>query len=556
MRALLKPLKRWLILGHRWLGIATGLFLAAWVLSGLVMLYVAFPALTEAERLSRLAPIAWDRVRLGPDAALAGTGLDPAPGGLSLSMRGSGSPPSGGRHGDSRVREPGQGAGCALSGDGPRLTPDLSVREREPGAASSGVQDTLPGGARAHRPCGEPIAQPGGAPVYQVTTRDGARHVVSAETGAVLGDIDAGEARAPFGPGATVRAVIRDQWTVRDRYDPLRPFHVVALGDAAGTELYVSARTGTVVLDTTRRERLWNWLGAIPHWFYPTPLRARADLWRGIVLWVSGVAVAGAVSGLVLGIWRLRLRRPYAGGVTPYRGLARWHHLFGVVGGVSLVSFAASGWLSMNPNHWFSPRMPPAEMRDAYAGPAAAPDGEPWGALRRPGIVEVRIARVGGRPVRVGADAKAARVVVAPPTRAAVLAAAGAALPEARLAGAETLTAYDAYWYPHHDTRPLPVLRLRFDDPAATWLHVDPESGALLDRLDASGRLQRWLFEAPHRLDFAILFQARPAWDLVMWLLNGLGAGIALTGVVLGWRRLRRGAQPRGGANPTRRSPA
>ena len=471
MRRWLKPLKRWLILGHRWLGIATGLFLAAWVLSGLVMLYVAFPALTDAERLSYLTPIAWERVIFGPDAALARVGLEPAPDGLSLAMRG----------------------------------PE---------------------------------------PVYQVTTRDGARHVVSAETGTVFGEIDARAALAAFGRHASVRAVTRDQWTVRDRYDPVRPFHVVALHDAAGTELYVSARTGSVVLDTTRRERLWNWLGAIPHWFYPTPLRARAELWRGVLLWVSGVAIAGALSGLVLGIWRLRLRRPYASGaVTPYRGLGRWHHLFGVVGGISLVTFVASGWLSMNPNHWFTPRMPSAAMREAYAGPAAPVTRETLSGIPLSGIVEVRIGRVDGRPVLVAADARSRRVVVAPPSPVAVMAAAGRALPGAGIAGTQTLTAYDAYWYPHHDTRPLPVLRVRFDDPAATWLHIDPESGALLDRLDASGRLQRWLFEAAHRLDFAILTQARPAWDLVMWLLNGLGAGIALTGVALGWRRLRRPAR-------------
>jgi hypothetical protein len=466
----LKDLKRWLILGHRWLGIATGVFLAAWVLSGLVMLYVAFPALTDAERLSYLTPIAWDRVTLGPDAALAQAHLDPAPDGLSLAMR-------------------------------------------------------------------------GGEPVYQVTTRDGARHAVSAESGHVLADMDAPAALALFEGSVAVRAVARDQWTVRDRYDPVRPFHVVTLGD--GTDLYVSARTGSVVLDTTRRERLWNWLGAIPHWFYPTPLRARADLWRGAVLWVSGLAVAGVLSGLVLGIWRLRLRRPYAtGAVTPYRGLTRWHHLFGVVGGVSLLSFVASGWLSMNPNHWFSGRMPPAAMREAYAGPASPVTRDDLRNIPLADIVEVRITQVDAHPVLIAADARAHRLVVAPPAPATVLAAAGHVLPEARIAGIETLSAYDAYWYPHHDTRPLPVLRIRFDDSAATWLHIDPESGALLDRLDASGRLQRWLFEAPHRLDFAILTQARPAWDLVMWLLNGLGAGIALTGVVLGWRRLRRRARP------------
>ncbi|MCY4505964.1 MAG: PepSY domain-containing protein, partial [Acidobacteria bacterium] len=53
--------RRWLLLFHRWAGIVAGLFFALWIGSGLVMLYVPFPALTEAERLSRLAPIAWDQ---------------------------------------------------------------------------------------------------------------------------------------------------------------------------------------------------------------------------------------------------------------------------------------------------------------------------------------------------------------------------------------------------------------------------------------------------------------------------------------------------------------
>ncbi|PJI54266.1 peptidase, partial [Methylobacterium radiotolerans] len=62
--------RRWLLLFHRWAGIVAGLFFALWIGSGLVMLYVPFPALTEAERLSRLAPIAWDQVTVAPEAAL------------------------------------------------------------------------------------------------------------------------------------------------------------------------------------------------------------------------------------------------------------------------------------------------------------------------------------------------------------------------------------------------------------------------------------------------------------------------------------------------------
>ena len=50
----------------------------------------------------------------------------------------------------------------------------------------------------------------------------------------------------------------RDQWTVPNGLNPYRPLHYVALDDAAGTEVYVSDRTGEIIRDTTRSERFWN----------------------------------------------------------------------------------------------------------------------------------------------------------------------------------------------------------------------------------------------------------------------------------------------------------
>lgn len=316
-RRLGKAGRRWLLLFHRWAGIAAGLFFALWIGSGLVMLYVPFPALTGAERLDRLAPIAWERVAVAPDDALRAGGLAGVPAAFALEMRGA-------------------------------------------------------------------------EPVYRIADREGRRATVSARTGERLGPLrpeDALRLAAEGIPGAHVDPVERDQWTVTARYDPLRPFLKVVLDDAAGTELYVSQVTGEVALDTTRFERGWNWAGAVAHWIYLTPLRARADLWRTVLLWLSGFAALGALSGLAIGIWRLRLRRRYAGGaVTPYRGLARWHHLFGLAGGIGLSTFILSGWISMNPNRWFSSNAAPAKIRAAYAGQPApsASTPEPCGASQRP----------------------------------------------------------------------------------------------------------------------------------------------------------------------------
>ena len=483
-KAVAKAAKRWLILGHRWLGIATGLFFALWIGSGLVMLCVPFPALTEAERLARLAPVAWDDVAVAPDAALAAAGLRP------------------------------------------------------PRAAAIGAFD---------------LEMRGDEPVYRFAPPEG-RITVSARTAMRLGPIgpDAAVRLAGGEPGRDgVEAVERDQWTVTARYDPLRPFHKVLLADAAGTALYVSRATGEIALDTTRFERGWNWAGAVVHWIYPTVLRARPALWHIVVVWLSGIAMLGAASGLALGILRLRPRRRYPGGrATPYRGVARWHHLFGLAGGVGLTTFIVSGWLSMNPNEWFSSPVPPPALLAAYAG-EGGPVGLAAAALPRfadPGTKALRFARLGGRwlVVALGPDGpRATGADGAPgPDEAAIATAAAtavaSAIPGARPRSIERLTEYDAYWYPRGDAPPLPVLRLRFDDGAATWLHVDPRDGRVLSRLDRSGRANRWLFDALHRLDLPVLTLHRPAREAAQWVLNLLAGVVALTGIVVGWRRLRR----------------
>ncbi|MEH3146650.1 MAG: PepSY domain-containing protein [Methylobacterium frigidaeris] len=474
-RRLLKRLKRWLYLGHRWLGIVTCLLFVIWFGSGLVMMYVGFPALTEAERRAGLPRLALDRVAVAPDAALAAAGQDRFPRALRLEML-----------------------------------------DREP--------------------------------VYRITAWDGSRHAVSAVSGVPLAAVAEDRALAVAGhdPRAArprpLAPVGRDQWSVTARYDPLRPFHRVALGDADDTILYVSARTGEVALDTTGRERLWNWFGAIPHWIYLTPLRAQADLWRDVVLWVSGVAIAGAASGLIVGLLRLRARP--GGPATPYRGWAAWHHLGGLAGGLTLLAFVASGWLSVNPNRWFGPRAPSQPMLERYAG-GTAPTALALADLPPApcsDLVEIRFGWLDRSPwaLQTCRDGRA-EIAPADPTGATparLERAARRLLPDAALIDAILLTEEDSHWYAHHQPRRLPVLRVAFDDPAATWFHIDPATGEVLDRLDRSGRVYRWLFHAPHSFDFAFLLKRRPAWDLVLWLLIAAGLVVSLSGTVVGWRRL------------------
>ncbi|WP_420132791.1 PepSY domain-containing protein [Rhodopseudomonas sp.] len=481
MRSAVRRLKRWLYLGHRWLGIATCVLFGIWFVSGVVMMYVAFPNFTISERRAALPDLAWSRVALSPDQAMAAAGLSRYPRELRLTM---------------------------LDGE----------------------------------------------PVYRILDWKGPRQTISAVTGHAITGITTGQALAVarHHPAAVAPRLLgtvdRDQWSVTARYDPDRPLVLVDVGDAAGTELYVSSRSGEIVLDTTQHERVWNWLGAIPHWIYLTVLRRDAPLWRQVVIWISGICMVTAVSGLWIGLLRSGLRRRYAGErVTPYRGWMAWHHIVGLVAGVVVLTWMFSGWLSMNPFGWFAGRGDRSEALQRYAGHDAPTFTVALPARERPGVVEARFVWVDGAPLLVLAHRDGSQSVVDPVSGAAValpedrlFAAAVRLLPGAVLTLQQRLDQPDLYWYTHHQQRLLPVLRVGFDDPAQSWVYVDPATGEIIGWSDRSARVRRWLFNALHSFDLPPLIAYRPAWDIVVIVLSLAGLLISASGIVIGWRRLTR----------------
>jgi hypothetical protein len=72
------------------------------------------------------------------------------------------------------------------------------------------------------------------------------------------------------------------------------------------------------------------------------------------------------------------------------------------------------------------------------------------------------------------------------------------------------------------------------------WFHIDGANGALLERSDPSRRAYRWLYRALHTLDIPALTSLPELRGPLIVILCGLGFVFSLTGVVIGWRRLRR----------------
>ena len=142
-----------------------------------------------------------------------------------------------------------------------------------------------------------------------------------------------------------------------------------ALADAAGTDIYVSQVTGEVVQRTTAASRALNWVGAVPHWLYPTLLRQNAKTWTQVVIWTSLAGTFLTLCGLYLGVlaWgRARASQLSRGRITPFRGLMAWHHLTGLAAGVLTLTWVASGLFSMNP--WGFLDSPGDGSREKLAG--------------------------------------------------------------------------------------------------------------------------------------------------------------------------------------------
>jgi uncharacterized iron-regulated membrane protein len=312
-------------------------------------------------------------------------------------------------------------------------------------------------------------------------------------------------------PVTAIDRIERDQWTVAGGFNRHRPLWKAAIDGPGGHIIYVSSQTGAVVLDTDARERFWNWLGSVPHWIYPTVIRQDNAVWRQVVMWVSGPCIVGAVTGMWIGILRTRLgRRRFRGGrTTPYHGWMEWHHWTGLIGGLFLLAWIFSGWLSVDPFRLFaSPGIGDAE-RIAYDGSAPMPAlALPLLAEKADGARRVTLYRAAGRPLlsierqdgQTGIldAASLAPARLDPP---ALIDAARLLMPNVPIVAVERLTAPDAYWYEVGARPTLPVLRVRFGDPAATWVHIDPASGRLLGDMDRRRRVYRWAFDLLHKWD-------------------------------------------------------
>jgi hypothetical protein len=468
---------RLLVVTHRWLGIVLAPLFAMWFASGIVMHFVPFPQLSESERLSGLPPLRLEGSLRAPADAVIALGMSDA----------------------QRVR-------LIQRADGP-----VYLVSGNSGSTALRASDLAPAGVTSN-------------PLALVIGADYAR-----QRGVKAAD------------SAKITLIDHDQWTVAEHYHRYRPLYRLALDDDARTQVYISAKTGEVVLDTTRWERGWNFVGSVVHWIYPPQLRSQRALWSSILWWLSLAAFVSVLAGVVLGLVRLRLdgkRR-----VSPYRGMHWWHHVLGLLTLIFVVTWIFSGWLSMDDGLLFS------RARTSNAEIAAISGAPSWDRLTDE---ELRQINPSAREVEWFAlDGKLFRREITAPT--------AQRLTEVGSAGLER------QFLPVRSVRPIalqlgsacgdptevdrtdnyaiasivenaPVYRIICGD---VWYDIDAANGALSQKTDPSRRAYRWLYQALHTLDFPALTARALLRTVLVVSLCAIGFVFSLTGLVIGWRRLR-----------------
>jgi hypothetical protein len=474
--ALTRKLLRIILILHRYLGIAVGLLMVLWCLSGFVMMYQGYPRLSEAARARGLAPLglpdadALQRVALPDGAEVRGFSIE------MLAQR-------------PVLRTVGSRGRRMLDLSSGRVLDGIDAATAEAVAAIFARGNGIAGSPREADLITEDqwtvqdASQRG--PVYRIGFADpaGTELYVAQRTGEV---VQMTTRRVRF--WSYLGAVPHWLYPVALRRNGPLWDQVVVWTSLAGVFLTL---TGAYVgISRLRRYPSGRWI-PFRGWFY----------WHHILGLVFGVlTLTWVASGLFT-------MNPWGFLDTPV-GLLERGQLAGSISGAQLKRFLST-----------APALATGGVVQLDAAPLA-------------GELFVMAVRADGTRTRVNA-AGLGRPLGESELRRALKGMHGAPLVSLTLLDHEDAYYYSGYQHPVT----LPVYRARLADAESTTYYLDAQTGRMVDALDDTGRASRWLRTGLHDFDFTPSLRRRPLWDAVVLVLL---AGVTILCATGAWIAVRR----------------
>ena len=466
---------RYLILIHRYLGTAIGIVMVGWCLTGIVMMYVRYPEVSQVERLQHLQPLQWRGCcavgvdSLPDDAAVERFQIESLAGRPVLQLQFAGRSPQLISLTDGRV----------ISGVSRQQAADVAqgAAARRPRFLGLITYDEWTVSGEFNR----------ARPLYLFALDDawGTQVYVSSRTGRVVQRTNSHQ-RFWNWIGAVPHwlyfAQLRHNgplWTQVVIWTSLTGCFLTVFGIYLGVRQFLHRPTG-------------RWSG-----------------YRGLMYWHH-------VPGMIFGLFALTW---VASGLI---SMNPWGFLEGGGSGAAVDDLAGSA-LAGNDVHQVLRSLPTLPLPPDLV---ALESSRLWGRLY------LVATRTDGSRVRLGTDATPTPLADADWKRIAkTLSATSAVVPE-------LLTTGDRYYYsrPGVPAR-FPVARLILTDEPATRVYLDPLTGAPRGIIDSDSRWYRWLHVGLHTLDFSPALRSRPLWDALMVALLAGVTALCGTGTWLGWRR-------------------
>jgi hypothetical protein len=495
--------RKLLLYSHRWMGIAFGLLFVSWFISGIAFMYWGMPALSAKERLDHQKAIDLSSAAVTPAEAARRNDIQFSS--LQIEMR----------HDRPAYVFSRSAAVFADTGE------FVNVLGADPDQAVDMIRKWVP------------------------------EHAATVRYDALLED--------------------SDQWTLQSAQRSQLPAHRIAVGDPADTYYYVSEAWGDIIMKTDRVSRFKGFWSGVLHWVYFVPLRKNAYAWNQFIIWGSFAGALMCLTGIVAGIWRLslkgRFRQKGQASHSPYSGLMRWHHYSGLIFGLVTFTWIISGAFSVNPFGMFSGgrggigrqqreavtggpvNYHSITVENLQAGVAAiqrhfAPKeidiqqfrGQLYMTANKPPSKDDPEVRTGPVEYHMVWLAQPEKGTFTKFDNSVMEQIAGEVMSGVPVEDKMWLHEYDNYYRSRDNSRPLPVLRIRYLDEQRTWLYFDPHRGTISQQQRLS-RLNRWLYAGLHEFDLPFLYVRRPLWDIVVILLS-IG-GILLSSTTL-WPMLKR----------------
>jgi hypothetical protein len=234
----------------------------------------------------------------------------------------------------------------------------------------------------------------------------------------------------------------------------------------------------------------------------------------------------------------------------PFSGQMRWHMILGLTFGFATFTWILSGLFSMDPIHWpenvVEEKIEQQLVGANWTGSDFADFDRALSELQQHlELREVVLTYLAGKPIYIAQKSPSETAIL---DKNSVLTLLDQQIVESIVAQAaqpypiiesRLITRYDAYYFDRDNQLRLPALFLRLNDPKQSILYLDLYSGKVARSYSRWERLDRWLYEGLHDFDLPWLYRHRPLWDIIVIFFLSGGIWLSITGIVIAVRRVR-----------------